>query len=397
MTVFRSAMMATAGPFAAFCLLLLPLGACMKPSGDRSIPKVMPAYEPRDCAQIEQAAAAQVARFDLLVQAKICQSVAEIDVQRLAEELEKAEPPRLMQLTATQATQLQAMPPRLGTQVDLYVIAPEAVARARAVVKQYGYSASGLAIVIGPYRLGAIGHSDITYDALRWLKSEQQPGFADFSEDAILVLRDAVQDPDLYEWLNPSAHAQAGNDNRGRALVGPWQAKWQEWMRRRLGQSLAAAKAGRVAESLYFLGYALHGVEDLASHFGRTNGEHAYMAYLAGRDPDADQAGIERARQFAYKTLRAVRQQFAEHWGTLAKYQGPSKLSSSEKERLLGHGRDFNPVTWMQYRLLAEPFSDVAGDVYQYVRWCHPDKHRDSLPRCDELLEPLWKDLLPAQ
>jgi hypothetical protein len=51
----------------------------------------------------------------------------------------------------------------------------------------------------------------------------------------------------------------------------------------------------------FFLGYLLHGVQDLASHQGVTNSQHAYESYIQcrnGVDCDHLEANRQTARQF---------------------------------------------------------------------------------------------------
>ena len=55
--------------------------------------------------------------------------------------------------------------------------------------------------------------------------------------------------------------------------------------------------------SLYWLGYALHGIEDLAVHKGITNGEHA----SAANNPDFEAADVALSYVYARRMLDAVR------------------------------------------------------------------------------------------
>jgi hypothetical protein len=157
------------------------------------------------------------------------------------------------------------------------------------------------------------GHFEATQEALKLVT---QRAVSTMSEDerAMLVpsgalppqvhklMADAAQDADYYEWNVPAAHAQTGCEEAApkRAVVTAcpaqegkdcWQKRFAIWSGQQVKRALDAClqpKSDReaVGEAAYWLGYALHAVQDLAPHRGRTNCEHAYNAYKQSQNPD---------------------------------------------------------------------------------------------------------------
>ena len=294
---------------------------------------------------------------------------------------------RLLLVPGAVATRLGAPAPRGRRAEDLYVAASTAevhrVRRSRGVRPFLG---SGGKLAMLTFQVGIDGHWEVTAEAVRRLRTSRETGFEGLGEEAVKVMQDAAQDPDFYEWGNPSAHAQAGNDpNTGRAQPGPWQQHWIDWTRERFGRAIAAARAGRGDEALFWVGYALHAVQDLAAHRGRTNAEHSYNHHAEDHNPDEDTEAIEHAKHLAVLTLRALPTAFGDAWGALESYRGPGTLSAGDKERLLGHGWDFGAGAYFAYRRLSGLFETSNFPASERIRWCEPS-------RCDRLL----RDLLAA-
>ena len=129
--------------------------------------------------------------------------------------------------------------------------------------------------IIPPY--GHIGHWEVTG------KVVEEMGF---SAPGSNVLCDAAQDPDFYDFGTVAAHAQTPDEAD---LCGPDSAKrtaiidkavddYVKWVDAHFQRCRSALGKENLRLSLYWLGYLLHGVEDLAVHIGITNGEHASTA-----------------------------------------------------------------------------------------------------------------------
>jgi hypothetical protein len=119
-----------------------------------------------------------------------------------------------------------------------------------------------------PY--GHIGHWEVTGKVI------EEMGFSAAGSN---VLCDAAQDPDFYDFGTAAAHAQTPDEAD---LCGPDSAKrtaiidkavddYVRWVDAQFQRSKSVLDKRL---SLYWLGYMLHGVEDLAVHKGITNGEH---------------------------------------------------------------------------------------------------------------------------
>lgn len=193
---------------------------------------------------------------------------------------------------------------------QIEVIAPRSSA---SVLK----SAPGKLVRLKPCPACRDGHYGITQQALQQFST---------GEGALLLGRaypkamheliaDAAQDGDFYAWNDPAAHAQTGSAESStcKADVCPdsepdcWKQKMYRWVEQQLERARSACQqpdGGR--EALYFVGYSLHAVQDLATHQGRTNCEHAYAAYIDGSNPDEVGPYNQLAQELTQGYLRAV-------------------------------------------------------------------------------------------
>ncbi len=160
-----------------------------------------------------------------------------------------------------------------------------------------------------------------------------------FSPDAVAVLKDAAQDPDFYEFTNPSAHAQTpdGDAAGSGARSQDAQQAYAEWVLHRVVEVRGRAASGQARDALYLLGYLLHGIEDLAPHGGMTNREHHHL----GAVPDRNPVSIALARSYAERFLRGLVDAIGPaSFDSLRNWRGDSSVPKSRKERLLGNGWD---------------------------------------------------------
>jgi hypothetical protein len=203
------------------------------------------------------------------------------------------------------------------------------------------------------------GHLELTGDALKPFG---------FSEDAISVAADAAQDPDLYEWYTPAAHAQtdchvgtgATKQSNGEAI-----ACFLSWFKDINGKFLSADGD---MHALFFLGYLLHGVQDLASHQGLTNAQHIYESAVlkkGGDDCDHLEVNREKARDYAVMLLERLKSKNAALFKRLSGYDAgfsflAPKVAKEDKCRLLGKpGWDFTIPAYLEYKGLAEKYEAV--------------------------------------
>jgi hypothetical protein len=138
------------------------------------------------------------------------------------------------------------------------------------------------------------GHWEITRTAMRayrgWSTSKAIPQF----------LPRAVVNVDDHAWRKPEAHAQSdapdGLHPEGKKSATD---RFDAWVDKHMGglrQACAAPSSVKVAG--YELAVLLHAVQDLSTHAGVTNPEHAGLM-LAGKNPDGDDARLDRAERWS--------------------------------------------------------------------------------------------------
>jgi hypothetical protein len=120
-----------------------------------------------------------------------------------------------------------------------------------------------------PY--GHIGHWEVTG------KTSEEMGF---SIQGINILCDAAQDSDFYDFGKIAAHAQTpdeadfcgGDTEKLKKIIEKAISDHVECVSGQFQRCKSALGEGEIRLSLYWLGYALQSVEDLAVHKGITNG-----------------------------------------------------------------------------------------------------------------------------
>jgi hypothetical protein len=227
-----------------------------------------------------------------------------------------------------------------------------------------------------PLHWGKKGHYEIT----------QQAALAGgFTPAAARVLADASQDADIYEWTNPAAHGQTPMDRNGAFLdVAKAQNAFREWRAASMKRVGAACTDPRTA--LYWLGYTLHGVQDVVFHRGISNAEHSYLDG-SGKGVDTVEdydAKIALATEASKRFLEAAGKQVPCWSGLLAEATG-SWLSGDEKAKL-GLTRDLTFKQIRQYRLLANLIeSALAIEPENRAKYFLPDERWFKLDERDRL------------
>jgi hypothetical protein len=178
-----------------------------------------------------------------------------------------------------------------------------------------------------PY--GHIGHWEVT------AKAAEEMGF---SSPGANVLCDAAQDPDFYDFGTIAAHAQTPDEadlkgtvgNKRAAIIDKAIDDYVGWVDAQFQRCKSALEQGNERLSLYWLGYALHGVEDLAVHKGITNGEHAASEV----SPDFQAADVALSGVYARRMLDAVRNALGQKgFDRLRNHDGEGRLGFREKHR----------------------------------------------------------------
>ncbi|OPY79100.1 MAG: Clostripain family protein [Syntrophorhabdus sp. PtaU1.Bin058] len=186
-----------------------------------------------------------------------------------------------------------------------------------------------------PY--GHIGHWEVT---------DKVAGEMGFSSPACDILCDAAQDPDFYDFGTVAAHAQTpdeadlcGSDSARRAeIIDRAITDYVSWIGGLFQRFVRALKNGDVRTALYWLGYLLHSVEDLAVHKGITNGEHASTK----DNPDYKPGDVALSYVYARRALEAVRNGVGqEGFDSLRNHDGEGRLGFFEKR-----DNDIHPGGW---------------------------------------------------
>jgi hypothetical protein len=244
-----------------------------------------------------------------------------------------------------------------------------------------------------------IGHYEVTQEA-----SEK----FGFSSAAVAILRDAAQDPDFYEFTLPSAHAQSPD---AVAFMPPGPARdeaiqkgidvYKRWVLDQAKKLLRADSRKNTRLSLYWLGYALHGIQDLGPHGGMPNPEHSALDSQS-QSPDEDSNSTQLSRYFTHEFLRHIREVLGEdQFDLLRNWDGDGCLAKSEKENLFGHGWDLSikavkefkesgkkylttnpppvPVRWPRERVFTEIVESLAS-TKKIAAASHHKNLKDSHP-----------------
>jgi pimeloyl-ACP methyl ester carboxylesterase len=209
-----------------------------------------------------------------------------------------------------------------------------------------------------PY--GHIGHWEVTGKVI------EEMGF---SAAASNILCDAAQDPDFYDFGTVAAHAQTPDEadlcvpgsDKQTAIINQAINDYVTWVDaqfQKCKSALNKAKKGNVRLALYWLGYMLHGVEDLAVHKGITNGEHASTT----KNTDYQPADIALSAVYARRILDAVRNALGQdQFDLLRNHNGEGKFGFWEK-----HQDGIHPGGWDIDNRMGE--YKAAGEQYKKIR-----------------------------
>jgi len=205
------------------------------------------------------------------------------------------------------------------------------------------------------------GHLEITTEVLK--------DFG-FHENAIDIVGDASQDPDFYDWSLPCAHAQTKNDEVGRTIESREEAErnYLNWIKR-LTERIVKITHQDKRSGLFFMGYALHGIQDLATHKGITNAQHAFLSKLFGRkdDPDHIEGNRIKAKEYTKKYIEFLKKRYHKTYKKLISYKGRllpwDRLMPFEKNGLLDkEGWDLTPQAFIDYSALSKKYEMIKKE-----------------------------------
>lgn len=211
-----------------------------------------------------------------------------------------------------------------------------------------------------------IGHYEVTQDAAEKFG---------FSSAAIDILRDAAQDPDFYEFTLASAHAQSP-DKIAFMAPGPVRdeaiqkgiEEFKQWVIDFFHKIQKCMAQNNTRAALYWLGYVLHGIQDLGPHGGMPNPEHAALD-LTDQSPDDDAGSIQLSRYYTQEFFRHIREALGEdQFDLLRNWDGEGNLTKGEKGNLFGHGWDLSIEAVKQFKDGGKIYLDTSPAPVS-VRW----------------------------
>ncbi len=228
-------------------------------------------------------------------------------------------------------------------------------------------------------RAGKVKIRDTRFASGGWLSGVTGPGHYEitsevmkefgFSENSIPVLGDTSQDPDFYDWNTPRAHAQRSNsdDGRPKESMGSAIDNYTGWMENLHYRMLRTDNARK---GLLYLGYLLHGIEDLAAHQGVTNAEHAYLTYkMEGQDPDKNEESKGRAKGFCRRYMTMLDEKYSQNISGLKGYDGGGISFLEKSIYLKKKGWDLSLNGYLKYRGLADKYEAIKDELAPIQRW----------------------------
>lgn len=236
------------------------------------------------------------------------------------------------------------------------------------------------------------GHYEVTTETVERL---DRGGKFRLSTRAKAILADASQDPDIFKWGEMAAHGQTPLAKDGRPDdSAAAQERFQKFVKdhvKRAKDKCTGSEAD-TQEALYWLGFALHAIQDVGSHRGRTNEEHAYNAYVENKNPDHEAASFALARDLTERFLRAALSgPLAACRSAFATYKGRS-VGYTDKVTRLGLARDLTLKELRRYKASRSAFETIKDEQGVRVRWfaagATPDRCSAD-PGCVALMQAL--------
>jgi hypothetical protein len=138
-------------------------------------------------------------------------------------------------------------------------------------------------------------HIDTTYEIARRLG---------FGHCAALFMAEGNMDVDLRHWDDEHMHGMTADPKTGKPTSDPRVAEeeWRKWIDENKAKGKSQIESGDCRAALYYLGMALHSIQDREAHKGMMNPEHSVLE-LRGRSPDNDKAAKKAAEKETQKFL----------------------------------------------------------------------------------------------
>ncbi|NTU47934.1 MAG: hypothetical protein HGA84_02885, partial [Syntrophobacteraceae bacterium] len=172
--------------------------------------------------------------------------------------------------------------------------------------------------------------------------------------------------PDAVDVGPPDA--EAGASLTGDEAIEKGIVAYKQWVLNVFGRIHQAMLDNDTRVALYWLGYVLHGMQDLGPHGGMPNPEHAALDSL-DQSPDEDSNSVQLSRYYTQEFLRHIREVLGETgFDLLRNWDGDGNLSKPEKEDLFGHGWDLSVKTVLEFKKGGEKYLEMSPPPVS-VRW----------------------------
>ncbi len=210
------------------------------------------------------------------------------------------------------------------------IVVPEGYTRVNTGPKALSANLSFARACLQPIGAGQAvppAHRDLTRRGV-----QNAAGFRFGSTKPTKLLELASEQADNYEWLNPAAHAQTPN--------GADQSKleaikvFKKYVTEITTKAAKACCVNNKPLAAYQLGYLMHAVQDLATHSGMTNDEHAYL--LRKANPDLDSKNLGRAESWTKQVLKLYGE--SSTYGQCAKDASDIEASTANWDTLASSG-----------------------------------------------------------
>jgi hypothetical protein len=214
---------------------------------------------------------------------------------------------------------------------------------------------------------GVGGHYEATKQTVARLRKKYS-----VTRKAEDIMADASQDPDFFAWTEMAAHGQTEDrDGFPSETAEAAESKWREWVVKwftEAGKRCKSNTLGAQRQGIYLLGYAIHAVQDVAAHRGRTNPEHAYNAKFE-TNPDKVPGVDALAAEMAALALEGALKGRANACVVPLHSITEGVFLWSQKINELGFVWDGTPSALLAYQETAPAFGAKMGEPGARIRW----------------------------
>ena len=193
-----------------------------------------------------------------------------------------------------------------------------------------------------------------------------------FSRSSRHLISRASRWPDVFRWDHCPSQAATPSNNIG-VPIEPEQAAQD--CSNQLKEYLARISGSPLSEAYVWLGFALHLVQDLAVHQGRTYPDHSTGLFFPWANPDISPKGHWRGWRYSLRLVNNLKSRFKPtDWANFKSGSSARQLTKSEREQMLGQPDRttlsiirFARSGWLYLRL-KHPHKKVRWDTKQVLQ-----------------------------